>query len=247
MRRHLLALIFPLALSPAADATAAAPADANPCNQVCMKRVQDSHALAAKGQYREALDLLETARKDAPQASAPLSSAAYMLRDLSTKVAPEQVEELRKNARGLARRALELDADDALAQEALRHLDNEGFSALRQLTPAATTAWDEAERLFTDRRYAEALAKFREAMTLDPASSLPLVGAGDCYFAQQQWGEAERLFRTAVEREPRNAQAWRFLSDALAQQEKWKAAEAALLSGIAADPGQLPNWTKLAR
>jgi tetratricopeptide (TPR) repeat protein len=239
MRRHLLALIFPLALSPAAaaDATTAAPADAVPCNHLCMKRVQDSHALAAKGQYREALDLLESARKDAPQASAPLSTTAFMLRDLSTRVAPEQVQELRKNARGLARRALELDPDDALAQEALRYLDNEGLSALRQLSPAATKAWEEAERLFTDRRYTEALAKFREATTLDPASSLPLVGAGDCYFAQQQWGEAERLFRAAVEREPRNAQAWRFLSDALAQQDKWKAAEAALLSGIAADPG----------
>ena len=212
-----------------------------------MKRVQDSHALAAKGQYREALDLLETARKDAPQASPPLASAAFMLRDLSTRVAPEQAEELRKNARGLARRALELDPDDALAQEALRHLDNDGTSPLRQLTPDATKAWEEAERFFTDRRFAEALAKFREAMTLDPASSLPLVGAGDCYFAQRQWSEAERLFRAAVEREPRNAQAWRFLSDALAHQDKWKAAEAALLSGIAADPGQLPNWTKLAR
>jgi tetratricopeptide (TPR) repeat protein len=245
MRRHLLALIFSLAVSPAGAAGAATAAA--PCNALCMQRVQDSHALAAKGQYKEALDTLEVARKDAPQASPPLSTAAFMLRDLSTRVPPEQVDELRKKARGLARRALELDPDDALAQEALRHLDNEGFSALRQLTPAATKAWEEAERFFTERRYAEALAKFREAMTLDPASSLPLIGAGDCYFAQQQWGEAERLFRAAVEREPRNAQAWRFLSDALAQQGKLKAAEAALLSGIAADPGQLPNWTKLAR
>ena len=244
MRHHLLlVLIFPTVVFPAT----AAPVEASPCNALCMNGVHDSQALATKGRYKEAFDTLEAARKDAPQASLPLSTAAFMLQDLSSSVAPEQVQKLRKDARALARRALKLDPDDALALEALRHLDNDGRSPLRQPAPEAAKALHEAEGLFTERRYAEALVKYRQAMTLDPASSQPWVGAGDCHFAQQQWGEAERLFRNAVEREPRNAQAWRFLADALAQQDKLSAAEAALLSGIAADPSQLPNWSRLAR
>jgi len=239
MRTHLL---LSLILATALPAFAA-----DRCNDVCLKHFHEGQALAAKGKVKEAFDSFEAARLASPQASLPWSAAASLFQGLSESAAPDRVEKLRNDARSAANRALALDPDDSLAQEALRHLDADAPSPLRLANPAAAKVLDEAEVFFTERRMPQALAKYREAMVLDPQVSIPWVGAGDCYYFQKQWKEAEALFRRATEIEPRNSQAWRFLSDALVQQDKRAEGERALLSAIAADPGQLPNWGKLAQ
>jgi tetratricopeptide (TPR) repeat protein len=239
MRTHLL---LSLILATALPAFAA-----DRCNDLCLKHFHEGQALAAKGKVKEAFDSFEAARAASPQASLPWSAAASLFQTLSEGAAPDDVEKLRKEARSAANRALALNPDDPLAQEALRHLDADAPSPLRMRNPAAAKVLDEAEVFFTERRLPEALAKYREAMVLDPQISMPWVGAGDCYFLQKQWKQAEEMFRRATEIEPRNSQAWRFLADALVQQDKRGEGERALLSAIAADPAQLPNWGKLAQ
>ena len=238
MLPHLLLAATLTAFLPAAFAS-------NACTDACLRLVQEGYAFAAKGQYREARDRFDAARVAAPQAALPMAAAAGLFQDLSTRVAPDQAAQLRDTARGLANRALQLDADDALAHEALRKLDADGPSPLRAANPAAAKVFREAEVLFSERRLDAALAKYQEAMALDPHYSMSWVGAGDCYFLRKQWSEAEAHFRRAADIEPRNSQAWRFLADALVQQDKRQAAEQALLSAIAADPSQFPNWIKL--
>ncbi|MFC5481101.1 hypothetical protein [Massilia suwonensis] len=238
MRAH-LSLALSLALSSALPAAFAAQA----CNTACLEHIHEGQALATKGLYKEAFDRFDAARAAAPQSSFPFSMAASLLEKLS-RDAP-QPQKLREQARAMAGRALELDPDDPMAQEALRNLENEGASVLRPMQPEAHEVLVQAEAAFSSRRYVEALALYQQAMPLDPLSSLPWVGAGDCHYARRRWREAEGLFRRATEIEPRNAQAWRFLSDALAQQDKRRDAEGALLSGIAAEPSQLPNWARL--
>lgn len=240
-------MLRPLLLAAACAAFIPPAAASTPCDDACRELIREGHAFAAKGQYQDAFGSFEAAHLAKPLASPPLAAAALLLQDLSKRVAPDQVAELRGRARAAARRALELDADDPLAQEALRQLDEDAPSPLRKPNPAAAKALEQAEVHFTQRRFADALKKYKEAMVLDPQLSTPWVGAGDCYFLQKQWSEAEQTFRRATEIEPRNSQAWRFLSDALVQQDKRKEGEQALHSAIAADPSQLPNWTKLAR
>jgi len=146
----------------------------------------------------------------------------------------------------MARRALALAPDDPLAQEALRLLEDDGPSPLHRVNPEGAALLAQAERLFAQRRYADALGTYEEVMRLDPQFSGAWVGAGDCWFAQQAWARAESLFRRATEIEAHNSQAWRYLADTLHAQGRLPAAEQALLAAVAADPAQRTNWVKLA-
>ena len=235
----LLALLF-AAMPPAlADVS---------CKGSCLTLLEEGNALAGQDKFNEALAKYQAAADAAPQASVPVSSSASLLFDLSQRVKPDKAdkaEELRNAARAAARRALAIDGADPLAQEILRMLDDDGPSPLHRPKPEAIAVGNEAENLFAQRRFPEALAKYEALMRLDPQYSPAWVGAGDCHYLQKDWAGAEALFRRATEIEPLNSQAWRFLSDALLQQGKRGQAEAALLSGIAADPSQRPNWGKL--
>lgn len=238
MLRNALLIALAVAL-PCAHAAA-------PCNDACQGLIHEGDVLTAQGKYKEALEKYKAAAANAPQSAMPLSHMSGLLEHVSRLVKPEQAEALRKQSEGAARAALQLDANDPVAQETLRMLTEEGPPLLHQPNAAANKALAEAEVLFTQHKNEQALEKYKEVMQLDPQYSTAWVFAGDCYYAQNNWTGAESLYRRATEIEPRNSQAWRFLSDALHNQGKYIAAEQALLSAIAAAPSQLPNWTKLA-
>lgn len=221
-------------------------AAANNCAEACKRLVGEAHVFVGQGKYQEALAKFKEAEQAEPQASLPLSSAAALVLHLSQGMKPEQRTQLRDMARALATRAAGLAADDPLAQETLRMLDDDAPSPLRAPNAAAAGLVTEAESLFAQRKCQEALPKYEAAMAADPQYSGSWIGAGDCHFMQQDWARAEALFARAAEIEPRNAQAWRFLADARLHQGKRRDAEAALLSAIAADPAQRPNWSRLA-
>lgn len=221
-------------------------AAANNCAEACKRLVGEANAFAGQGRFQEALAKFKEAEQAEPQASVPLSSAAALVLHLSGQVKPEQRNQLRDMARALATRAAGLAADDPMAQETLRMLDEDAPSPLRVPNAAAARLVAEAESLFAQRKFKEALPKYEAAMAADPQYSGSWIGAGDCHFLQQDWARAEALFQRAAEVEPRNAQAWRFLADARLHQGKRREAEAALLSAIAAGPSQRPNWSRMA-
>lgn len=106
---------------------------------------------------------------------APLT-AATLLEHLS-RDAP-QPQELRKQARAMAGRALELNPDDPMAQEALRNLENGGASLLRPIQPEAHTVLEQAETAFSSRRFdrrREAEGALLSGIAADP-SQLPSWG-----------------------------------------------------------------------
>lgn len=220
-------------------------AAANPCAEACRRLVGEAGALAGQGKYQEALQKFKEAETAEPEASVPLSAAAALVLHLSHGVKPEGRKQLRDMARALATRASGLAADDPVAQEVLRMLDDDAPSPLRVPNAAVGRLVAEAQRHLAQRQLKEALAKYEAAMAADPQYSGAWIGAGDCWFLQQEWARAEALFLRATEIEPRNAQAWRFLADARLRQGKGREAEAALLSAIGADPSQRPNWSRL--
>jgi len=236
--RLLAAMLLTIAL-PAVHA-------ATECGVKCIQFIEQAHAHEVKAEYEQALDAFAAAHKAAPEASQPLAFMAAMLQRVSKLAPSPDPGNSRGRASAAARQALQRDPEDPIAFEALRLLDDDGPSPLREPNPAAAKVLHEAERLFAERSLPAALKKYQEAMLLDPAASYAWLGAGDCHYLQGDWAEAATLFRRAAEIEPRNAQAWRYLSDALLAQGKGNAAEDAILAAIAADPGQRTSWAKLA-
>ena len=219
---------------------------AGPCNAACEALVRDGHVLSAQGKPGQAYDKYMAAAQAAPQDSQPLALAAGLMYTQSLTAAPESADKWRSGARDLATRAVGLSPEDPVALEVLRGLDDGPSPPLHAPAPEAAQRAGQAEVLFAQRRYAEALTLYEEAMRADPLYSSAWVFAGDCYYLQKDWVRAEAMFRRAGEIEPHNGQAWRFLADALANQGKHMAAQAALETGIGADPSQRPNWSKLA-
>ncbi len=217
------------------------------CGEPCHTLVRDAHVLEGQGKYREALDKYKAAQQADPNASLPVSLQAGLMLKLSSVAPKDKAAQVRQTARALAERATTLAADDPIAHEVLRMLDDDGASPLHTPNPRAAKLLAEGSALFAQRKPKEALLKYEAAMEADPKASSAWVGAADCHFMQGDWPRAEALFRRATEIEPENAQAWRFLSDALLAQGQRGPAEAALYASIAADPSQRPSWGKLAR
>ena len=217
------------------------------CGEPCHTLIREAHVLEGQGKYQQALDRYKAAEQADPQASLPLSLQAGLLFKLSSAAPKDKAGQVREMARILAERATTLAADDPIAHEVLRILDDDGVSPLHTPNPRAAQLLAEGAALFAQRKPQESRARYEAAMAADPMASSAWVGAGDSYFMAGDWARAEALFRRATEIEPKNAQAWRFLSDALLAQDQRAAAEAALYSSIAADPSQRPSWGKLAR
>jgi tetratricopeptide (TPR) repeat protein len=219
---------------------------AAPCVDACKTLVDEANVLSTKRQPQQALDKYKAAMAAAPEATLPLVSASFMLLELSWSADAAQAGKMRGAAEAMARQALRLDADNAMAQDVLRQVRDGQDVRLHQPTAAADEAMREAETLFAQHRYDEARKQYETAMARDPLWSRAAIGAGDCYFMQQDWAHAEALFQRAAGIEPRNDQAWRFLSDSLARQGKMGAAEQALYSALAANPAERNTWSHLA-
>jgi cytochrome c-type biogenesis protein CcmH/NrfG len=217
------------------------------CGQPCRGLVLEAQALEGRARYQEALTKYKAAEQADPTASIPLSLAAGLVLKLSTVAPQDKAPQLRDMSRALAERATLLAADDPVAQEVLRMLDDPAPPPLHPPNASAAKLMAEGEAAFARQDIKAALAKYEATMLADPQYSSAWVAAGNCHYVQRDWKGAEALFRQATLIEPHNSQAWRYLSDALFYQDKRGAAEAMLYKAIEADPSQRPNWSKLAR
>lgn len=217
------------------------------CAEPCNTLLREGHVLEGQGKYKEAFEKYKAAETADPKASLPLSLTAGLIFKLSSVAPASEVTKMRDTARAMAERATTLAADDPVAHEVLRMLDDDAPSPLHVPNAEANRLAAEGAGLLAQNKPKEALAKYEAAMKADPKYSYAWVGAADTYYVQKDWQRAEALFRQAADIEPRNAQAWRFLSDTLLAQGQRAPAEAALYPAIAADPSQRPSWDKLAR
>jgi tetratricopeptide (TPR) repeat protein len=210
------------------------------------KLVSEGHALQAAGKYKEALDKFEAARQLSPEASSPLSAAAYLLQTLVPGLPEDAAAKARQQAEGLARAALKLAANDPLAAEVLRmQTDPAGLPDYKP-SDAAAKAYAEGEVLFHKGQYDAARAKYREAQLADPRFATAFVMEGDTYFMEKNWAAAEMLFHKATQVDPQSAQAWRFLADTQARLGNRAGLEQAALQAVAVQPSQIPSWERLA-
>ena len=89
--------------------------------------------------------------------------------------------------------------------------------------PAAETALslnDEGLRLYKEKNYQEALAKFRHAATVDPSNPEPANNAGFALYRLDKYEEAVVWFQKTIALDPNRAVAWVNLADAYAKLQR---------------------------
>jgi peptidoglycan/xylan/chitin deacetylase (PgdA/CDA1 family)/TolA-binding protein len=101
---------------------------------------------------------------------------------------------------------------------------------------AAAAANDEGMRLYKEKRYADAAAKFTAASNLLPASALFANNAGFAYFRMGQNDEAVKWFEKAIANDPKRAIAYLNLGDAYVSLQKKSEAKAAYEKFLALSP-----------
>src|SRR5215471_1446872 len=79
-------------------------------------------------------------------------------------------------------------------------------------------------RLYKEKRYADAAAKFVEASRLQPAKALFANNAGFAFYRMKQYDDAAKWFQQAIDQDPKRAVAYLNLGDVYFDQQK--AAEA---------------------
>jgi len=106
-------------------------------------------------------------------------------------------------------------------------------------TPPAETAAaanDEGMRLYKEKQYADAAAKFTAASGLQPASALFANNAGFAFFRLGQYDQAAKWFLQAIAIDPKRSVAWLNLGDAYMNLEKKAEAKDAYQKFLALAP-----------
>ena len=91
-------------------------------------------------------------------------------------------------------------------------------------------------RALEGRRYVEAEAAFRQAITLDPKDATAYNNLGVALANQKKYVEAEAVYRQMITLDPKNANAYIGLGIALRNQKKYVEAEAVYRQAITLDP-----------
>jgi peptidoglycan/xylan/chitin deacetylase (PgdA/CDA1 family)/TolA-binding protein len=110
-------------------------------------------------------------------------------------------------------------------------------AALAKLpSDTAAAANDEGMRLYKEKRYAEAAAKFTGASNLQPASALYANNAGFAFFRMGEYDEAVKWYLQTVALDPKRAVAYLNLGDAYLNLQKKSEAKDAYEKFLALSP-----------
>ena len=161
---------------------------------------------------------------------------AWMERGIWGEMAFKDVEAPARNA---ARKAIELDGDNAEARATLAHLKftydwkwreaEREFNHTLELDPSNPAAHlYYASLLMALGRHSEAIREIESAARLDPLSSWIESGVGRVLYRARRYEEAISHFHHAVELDPRNASAYTRLVDVYVQQGKYDEAIAVI-------------------
>ena len=109
-------------------------------------------------------------------------------------------------------------------------------AAVKTPADAAAASNDEGMRLYKEKRYADAAAKFTEASTLQPASALFANNAGFAFYRMARYNEAVKWFLQTIALDPKRAVAYLNLGDAYVNLQKKAEAKDAYEKFLALSP-----------
>jgi tetratricopeptide (TPR) repeat protein len=109
-------------------------------------------------------------------------------------------------------------------------------AAVKSTTDTAAAANDEGMRLYKEKHYAEAAAKFTEASSLQPATPLFANNAGFAFYRMEQYAEAAKWFLQTIALDPKRSIAYLNLGDAYSKLQKKAEAKDAYEKFLALSP-----------
>lgn len=113
--------------------------------------------------------------------------------------------------------------------DAQARLDQKAQAGAPVLTPKETSQVlnDQGLRLYKEKKYAEAAAKFNEGVAADPGNAQAVNNAGFAMYKLEKYEDAVRLFRQTLNLDPNRAVAYINLGDAYVKLQKLPDAKAA--------------------
>jgi len=102
--------------------------------------------------------------------------------------------------------------------------------------PQAEKTMMEAEGLFAQSKYDEAIKLFEKALSLDPKLYQAAVSGGDCFVAKNDWDSAEKWYQRAIAIDPNRETAYRYSGTPFMKQNKYDQARERYIEAYIVEP-----------
>jgi len=154
---------------------------------------------------------------------------------------------LRRQARDYMARAQAAGYNDPFITSTLAGINPDGSENKVTFSDHAKVdrLMQEAERLFAQRDFAKAAAKYEAALALEPGNYSAALYVGDSHFAANNPDKALEWFRKAIAIDPDRETAHRYAGDALMRTGRGKEALDQYLAAVVAEPYNGYTWRAL--
>ncbi len=119
----------------------------------------------------------------------------------------------RDEALAAFKQALAVNPDNGFARDAVASLSGAGAPLRLKANAPARAHFEQAEKLFGERKFSEAIAEYQKSAQADPKFAKPLVYIGDCWLQLGDMEKAIDSYKQALAVDPQDKQAHRFLGD----------------------------------
>lgn len=158
---------------------------------------------------------------------------------------PEEAARLRRQARTSWLKAKQLGGRDALMEQMLASVPEDGSVGQRFSAQAeAEQAMRAGEKAFQKHQWQEAIACYDRALAADPNLYEAALFKGDAYLHQGATERACACYREAVDLDPDRETAYRYWGNALLRQGDGEAARDRYLEAIVAEPYSRLAWER---
>ena len=152
--------------------------------------------------------------------------------DEAKKLSAQALEQLLK-AKELGYKNVENESlINLLSGKAAASSDNAAYSSNKD----ADKAMVEAENLFAQSKYDEAIKKYEKVLSLDPKVYRAALGGGDSYTAKGDWEKAEKWYERGISIDPNRETAYRYSATPLMKQEKFDLARDRYIEALITEP-----------
>ena len=104
------------------------------------------------------------------------------------------------------------------------------------LNPQAEKTMFEAEGLFAQSKYDEAIKLFEKVLTLDPKVYQAAISGGDSFVAKSDWENAEKWYQRAIAIDPTRETAYRYSATPFMKQKKYDQARERYIEAYIVEP-----------